>query len=122
MVVGEDVAIRADDDAGTEAELAFVLRAVVVAEEAAEQRVVAERVRLLLGRLGGEDVYHRGHRALRCSAVGVQCRRGGAVGLAYRHSCGLQLNLAGGACKPLRFEGRYNEPQGERNGNGLREQ
>ena len=44
VVVGQDVAFRADDDAGTQAGLLFFLLALAFAEEAAEQRVFHQRI------------------------------------------------------------------------------
>ena len=44
VVVGQDVAFRADDHAGAEAELLLFLLAEAVAEKFAEERIVQERV------------------------------------------------------------------------------
>jgi hypothetical protein len=47
VVVGQDVAVRADDDAGAEAGILARLAFRAVAEEVAEDRVVEQRVALL---------------------------------------------------------------------------
>jgi hypothetical protein len=61
VMVGEDVALRADDHARAQAggALGFVVE--LVTEETAEQRVFHERMARHLHLLAGEDVHHRGH-------------------------------------------------------------
>ena len=121
VIVGQDITIGADDHAGAKAELPFVRRA-VIAKEAAEEGIVIERARRLLCGLGREDVHDGRHGALRCDAVGILRDRGRAFGLAHRHRCRLHLCPARRASEPLRLQGRYNEPQGKRDRDGLREQ
>jgi hypothetical protein len=58
--VGQDVAVGADDDAGAEPGVALGLAFRAVAEEVAEDRVVEQRMALLLDFLRGVDVHDGG--------------------------------------------------------------
>ena len=74
VVVGEDVAFRAHDHAGTEARFHTLLLRRVITEEAAELRILKQRMVRLVDDFGGVQVDHRrrrdghrvgiGHRAL----------------------------------------------------------
>ena len=65
VVVGEDVALLADDHARAQALAALRPGIDLLAEEVAEQRVVHERMARALDFLAGEDVDHRRHRLAR---------------------------------------------------------
>ena len=56
MIIGQDVAICADDDAGAQSGIAFGLAFRSVAEEMAENRIVEQRMPLLLYFLGRVDM------------------------------------------------------------------
>src|SRR5690606_6451202 len=124
VVVGQDVALRADDDAGAEADLFFLFLVEAVAEELAEERIVQERI--LHGRdwLAGEDVDHRRHRQLGGFAVGRLDRR--RVRRRFQHGDGGRtahfLRGAEYAAGPFGFQGRYNEQDRQTDGYGLRKQ
>ena len=88
VVVGEHIALGADDHTGAQAHLLLALPSglpELVAKEPPEQRVIQEGVRGLGLALGGEDVDHRRHGPGRRlpQAAG---RRGG---LALEHAGGL---------------------------------
>jgi hypothetical protein len=80
VIVGQDVAAGADDDAGTEAGIALRLAFRAVAEEVAEDRVVEQRVARLLDFLRRVDVHDRGQGGPRGVAVGAGRRLAVVVG------------------------------------------
>ena len=104
VVVGQDVAFRAHDHAGTEARLHALLLGRVVAEKAAELRVFKQRMVRLVDDFGGVQVHHRRRGGGHC--VGIRHRTllhaGGLRGL-------LQVDVEAWKPDPLRVTLDYQQ-------------
>jgi hypothetical protein len=111
VVVGQDVAVRADDDAGAQAGILARLAFRAVAEEVAEDRVVEQRVALLAHDLRGVDMHHGRQGGAGCIAIGAAWRLAVVVadrGLLQGDDC-----LALG--QPFGLERGDDEQNGKRN-------
>jgi hypothetical protein len=113
--IGQDVAVGADDDSRAESGIALLLAFRPVAEEMAEDRVVEQRVALLLDFLCRVDVHHRGQGGARRFAVGA----GRRLVLLIGGRCFLQGDDGLPLRQPFRFERRDDEQNGQRNGHRL---
>src|SRR3989338_3750904 len=120
MVIGEDVAVGADDNAGTQAET--VLRFVIFrfTKEKAETRVIKEGVGWGLDDGAGKNIYHGGHGFLRGGTqphslcLPPVCLR--CVFIQGDHTAASSVR------QKLRLEGVNNKQQRQRDGDGLGEQ
>ena len=115
VVVGEHVAVGADDDPGAEAGITLRLAFLTLAEEVAEDRVVEQRMALRFDLLRGVDMHHRWQGAARRFAEG--CRRRAV--LAARRRLLQRDHRRGAAAQPFRLERADDEDDGETDGDGL---
>ena len=123
MIIGQNIAFRADDDARAQAELFVILRVWTLAKEAPEERVVIELTCLRSCFLGRENIDHGRHCAASGFAVtALRWRRVRPCGFLHGYRLGFQMDAGRAAGHPLGFECRYNEPQRKGHGNGLRKQ
>ena len=124
MVVGEDVALAADNHARAEAGGALLLLH-LVAEKLPEQRVIGKRVAPCLYRLGGENIHYCGHRhahgvVIRGQASGRALPGGGFGGVRFFQTYHLRAgrNLP---AKPFGTQRGNHKQRGEADGCGLTE-
>src|SRR5471032_1895761 len=127
VVVGQNIAVGADDDARAEAGLLVVLVVAVmvaVAEEFLEEGVAQQRMVAPPQRLAGHDVDHGRHGARGRVAVGTGRRRA-ASGLHQRRAGrdrADRLDPAGHAQRAVRPHRRVDAIQRQRDGHRLRKQ
>ena len=120
VVIGQDVAFGADDDARAQAHLAVFVVAVrtAIAKEFLEKWVPQQGIVGPPRRLAGEDIHHGRHRARRRVAVGTGRRRRGRL----EQDCGTpgraQLHPPG----PVGPGGRIHQVQRQQDGHRLRKQ
>ena len=120
VVVGQDVAVGADDHARAQAGHLF-LRRQLVAEEALEKRILQQRMGLVQG-LAGEDVDHGRHGAAGGVAVAAGHAQAGWC-LQHRHRASRsEPDLGRHAPHPLRPQRRDHHINAEGDRDGLREQ
>jgi len=115
VVVGEDVAFRADNDAGTQAGGALGLVIEAVTKEMAEDRVVEQRVAGGLHFLAGEDVHHGRQGATHRLPEAALYRPVVAGG----EWCFLQGDNAARLLQPFGLEGADDEQHGKTHRHGL---
>ncbi|MNF91940.1 hypothetical protein D3C84_745620 [compost metagenome] len=97
MVVGQQVAFRAHDHRRTQARLHAPLARQVVAEEAAELRVLEQGVGRFADHLGGVEVGHRRRRAGHGIGIGVRALAG-----EIELGCFLQMHFLARQADPFR--------------------
>lgn len=112
VIVGQDIAIGADDDARAKARVLARLSFRALAEEVAEDGVVEQRMAGLADGLRGVDVHHGGQGGPCGVAIGAD--RGAACLITGRRFLQGDDGLA--LRQPLRLEGGDDEQEGKRNG------
>ena len=119
MMVGKDVAVRADDHARAQAGAVLRLKIARVAEEKTETRVIHERMDRSLDDGAGKDVHHAGHGFFRGGAQ--SCRRDIAARFLRRTFMQSDYPATRRARQQLRLQRLDDEQQRQRDGDGLGE-
>ena len=116
MVVGQDVAIRADDDAA--AQPGLLLGAHLVAKEKLEPGVVAARVAHFLA---GVDADHGRHGLLCSPCQAARGKFGAWLGGGFQQR-DARTAVAGAAFEPAGLQGGDDEIRSQQDGDSLRKQ